>query len=57
MFDVFCTAHGGRVLLTTRRILAIEGDRDTLSVHYRCWCGHEGTWLPHDARPLVGAQG
>lgn len=55
MFDVHCIAHGGRVLLTARRILAIEGVGPTLSVRYRCWCGHEDTWRPHAPAAPVAA--
>lgn len=54
MFDVHCPRHQGRVLLSTRRILAIDGAAPALSVRYRCWCGHEGTWMPGaTARPAT----
>jgi hypothetical protein len=42
MFDVHCPGCGTRVLLTTRRILALENTDTGILVTYRCWAGHEG---------------
>ena len=37
-----CDAEGREVLLTTRRITAIEMLDGVNHVHFTCWCGHEG---------------
>lgn len=42
MFDVHCSGCGTRVLLTTRRIVALENTADGIFLTYRCWAGHEG---------------
>jgi hypothetical protein len=39
MFDAYCPAHGANVLLTARRILAIDGAADRRTIRARCWCG------------------
>lgn len=43
MFSVYCPRHGHDVLLGHRQILGIEGSGDRLTVHWVCWCGHQGT--------------
>lgn len=47
MMSVYCPRHGHEVLLGHRQILGIEGHSHDLAVRWVCWCGHEGTHLPH----------
>ena len=42
MFDVFCEAHGRRILLPTSRVRLLNPDHG-IEVHYTCICGHTGT--------------
>ncbi len=42
MFDAYCPECDARVLLTTRRILALENTDTGIYITYRCWHGHEG---------------
>lgn len=43
MFSVHCPTHGTDVLLSERRIRAIEPADGGHRLHWRCWCGTEGT--------------
>ncbi len=42
MFSARCDAEGREVLLTTRRITAIEMRDGETEIRFTCWCGHEG---------------
>jgi hypothetical protein len=42
MFAVYCPYEDARVLLGPTRIVAVEHGSDGFTIHYRCWCGHEG---------------
>jgi hypothetical protein len=44
MFDVFCEAHGRRILLPTSRVRLANTDHGIV-VHYTCTCGHTGVEL------------
>ncbi len=54
MFSGWCPAEGAEVLLTERRILAVDVQRDVVIVQFRCWCGAVGT--VGDARPARPAR-
>ncbi len=41
MFDPFCPTCASRVLLTTRRLLALEPTPTGHHARLRCWCGTE----------------
>ena len=41
MFDVFCEAHGRRILLPTSRVRLVN-TMHGIEVHYTCTCGHTG---------------
>ena len=41
MIDVFCEAHGRRILLSTSRVRLVNTDHG-IEVHYTCVCGHSG---------------
>ena len=43
MFEVYCAAHRGRVLLATSRIEAIHNTAKGPLVAWRCWCGARGS--------------
>jgi hypothetical protein len=43
MFTVHCPTHGGDVLLTERRIDALESSPAGHRLRWRCWCGTAGT--------------
>ncbi len=43
MFDVHCEGHGGRVLLDASDVVGMVNAPDAIYLHWRCWCGHEGT--------------
>lgn len=43
MFTVDCPQHGTTVLLSERRIRAIVPTPTGHELHWRCWCGTEGT--------------
>ena len=58
MFSIHCPVHGGsgdgsRVLLSERRIRAIEPVEAGLRVRYECWCGHPGAYVT-GRRSMVG---
>jgi hypothetical protein len=66
MFEVHCPCHQARVLLTNSAIRRIENTDHGVLVHWRCWCGHEGTLrtgrrvrpertLPNEAIPDAAA--
>jgi hypothetical protein len=42
MFQVYCAAHGSRVLLSASRITALRNCPDGVVIEWRCWCGHQG---------------
>ena len=42
MFDVYCDRCQQRVLLTTRRLLAIDNTANGIRLVWRCWRGHQG---------------
>ncbi|HSL56582.1 MAG TPA: hypothetical protein VK866_01950 [Acidimicrobiales bacterium] len=42
MFDVHCEGCGAPVIVTTRRILAIDNTRDGIVVRWVCPAGHVG---------------
>jgi hypothetical protein len=44
MFAARCDHEGTEVLLSDRRIFDIEVGADTVTVHFICWCGHEGSF-------------
>jgi hypothetical protein len=44
MIDVFCEAHGRRILLSTSRVRLANTDHG-IEVHYTCTCGHTGVEL------------
>ena len=56
MFSVHCPTHGTDVLLSERRISRIESVDGGHRLHWRCWCGTEGTTAVArvEAPPLVG---
>lgn len=41
MFDPFCPTCASRVLLTARRLLALEPTATGHRARLRCWCGTE----------------
>ena len=43
MFSVHCPTHGTQVLLTERRIEAIEAQQGGHDIRWRCWCDTTGT--------------
>jgi hypothetical protein len=43
MFDVLCPTCAKRVLLTPRRIEAMENTPQGIIIRWRCWCGTRGT--------------
>ncbi|HEX6419108.1 MAG TPA: hypothetical protein VFZ77_11450 [Acidimicrobiales bacterium] len=45
MLTVHCPRHGREVLLSARRITAIEPAGGALRVRWVCWCGHRGAHL------------
>jgi hypothetical protein len=52
MFEVHCSSHGCRVLLTTSRIEAVRNlDGGDILVEWRCWCGHPGRSLNGETLP------
>lgn len=53
MLSVYCPRHRQEVLVSLRRILAIDGEGRDLRVRWICWCGHVGTEHPH--RPTLTA--
>lgn len=44
MFAPFCAEHGTRVLLPVDSIVDLSRDKTGILVHFRCTCGHVGTW-------------
>lgn len=50
MFSVYCEAHGSEVLLSARNLEAIDNDEHGLVAHWRCTCGHRGTFRSGRAR-------
>ncbi|MGH9137778.1 MAG: hypothetical protein ACRD0G_12125 [Acidimicrobiales bacterium] len=45
MFTVFCPHHQADVLLSERRIQALENGDDGIRVHWECSCGTRGSYL------------
>ncbi len=45
MFDVYCEGHGSNVLLGFGQILGVTNGPDAIELRWRCYEGHEGTWL------------
>lgn len=56
MLRVHCSRHGQDVLLTHRRILAIEGSGPDLAVHFVCYCGQHGIHRPQAPQAAERAQ-
>lgn len=54
MFRARCDAEGREVLLTTRRITAIDMRDGETEIRFACWCGHEGI-VVDPAVPRPGA--
>jgi hypothetical protein len=52
MLAVNCSRHAREVLLSSGNIRAIEGSGPDLTIHWVCWCGHQGVLRPH-ATPTV----
>jgi hypothetical protein len=50
MFTIHCPQHGAEVLLPERRIEALVNTDLGIEVHYRCWCGYEGSFLTGRSR-------
>ena len=60
MFAAWCDQHEAEVLLSDRRIFDIEIGPETVTVHFVCWCGTEGSFaepriIPASAADLTGA--
>jgi hypothetical protein len=50
MFEVFCHAHGSRVLLDSSRIESVRNTPQGPVLDWRCWCGEHGS-LVRGAHP------
>ena len=56
MFTVHCPRHGHEVLLGHRQLVGIDGEGESLTVRWVCWCGHRGTSHPQaPARPAAAS--
>ena len=42
MFTVYCSSHGGQVLLGPDNIEALADDTSGRRLHWRCTCGQTG---------------
>jgi hypothetical protein len=42
VFDVFCSRHRTRILLSPDDIRGLVNHPDGIEVHWRCSCGHVG---------------
>jgi hypothetical protein len=45
MFSVFCTGHGGEVLLWASNIIGMVNTAEGIELRWRCPCGSTGTWI------------
>ena len=50
MFAPYCPEHGSRVLLPVDNIVDLSRMKTGILVHFRCTCGHTGTW---EAKPVI----
>lgn len=55
MLRVHCPRHGQDILLTNRRIVAIDGSGPDMTVHWVCYCGHHGSHQPQRSPQLAAA--
>jgi hypothetical protein len=42
MFSVYCSSHGGQVLLGPDNIESLAGSNGSVQLHWRCTCGQLG---------------
>jgi hypothetical protein len=50
VFDVYCSRHEARVLLSPDDILGLVNHPDGIALHWRCSCGHVGVRLMSRSR-------
>jgi hypothetical protein len=45
MFDAHCAACGNRILVSYGRLIGLDNGPEGITVHFRCYCGAEGSFL------------